>query len=201
MLTGGRLANVGIALGIVFGLVVTTSTFVHSFIITRDAAQFGKLYAEDLQNGSLGDALYRGLNPHQRKDKTPEQALKEFEAAKQKERMLMDQKLGPLMNLKKYLTGANGGHVHFVDIEDHGTEESGGQIIYYALALFEIEGSGGKGSPQKPQYALAIFKGLPKAKGRGYDWWVDDLRYPYQPKTFQVPDKPVDDGHGHAGGH
>jgi uncharacterized membrane protein (DUF485 family) len=197
MLTGRRLANAGIALGIIFGLVVTTYSSVQTFILTRDASQFGKRYAEVVEKGSLGDLLWYGLYPTARKDKTPDQALKEFENVKAKERMFMDQKIAPLQNLKKYLSSANGGHLHFVDIESHGIDHSGGQIVYYALALFEVEGSGGKDSPGTTQHALAIFKGMPKVKGRGYDWWVDDLKYPYKQKSYSLSDKPVDDGHGH----
>jgi Domain of unknown function (DUF4190) len=199
ILTGRGIANAGIALGITFGLVVSTYTLVQSFLLTRDAAHFGKQYAEVLQKGTFGDLLWYGLYPQARKDKTPEQALHEFETTKAKDRMLVDQKLGPLQNLRKHLTGANGGHLHFVDIESHDIDQSGGQIVYYALALYEVEGAAVQGSPASTQHALAIFKGIPKANGRGYDWWVDDLKYPYQRKSYKVVDKPIDDGHGHTG--
>ncbi len=197
MLTGRRLANAGIALGIIFGLVVTTYTSVQTFILTRDAAQFGKHYAEILQKGTFGDVLWYGLHPTAKKEKTPDKALEEYENTKAKDRMFMDQKIAPLQNLKKYLSGTSGGHLQFVDIESHGVDETGGQIVYYALALYEIEGSGSKDSASATQYALAIFKGVPKATGRGYDWWVDEMRYPYKPKSYALADKPVDDGHGH----
>ena len=124
MLTGRGMANAGIALGIIFGLVVTTYTSVQTFVLTRDASQFGERYAEVLQKGSFGDLLWYGLYPDTRKEKTPEQALQEFESTKAKERMLMDQKMAPLQGLKKHLTGANAGHLHFVDIESHGVDES-----------------------------------------------------------------------------
>ncbi len=199
ILTGRRLANGGICLGITFGLVVTTYTIVQSFLLTRDATQFGKHYAEVLQKGSFGDILWYGLYPDARKNKTPEQALHDFETTKSKDRMVMEQKIGPLQKLKKQLSATDGGHLHFVDIENHDIDQSGGQLVYYALALYEVEGSAVKGSPGPTQHALAIFKGIPKAKGRGYEWWVDDLRFPYEQKSFKVPDKPVDDGHGHAG--
>ena len=35
-------------------------------------------------------------------------------------------------------------------------------------------------------------------KGRHYEWWVDDVRFPYQPRSYSAAAKPVDDGHGHA---
>ncbi len=39
-------------------------------------------------------------------------------------------------------------------------------------------------------------------KGRHYEWYVENLVYPYKPSTYQATAKPIDDGHGHApGGH
>ena len=93
-----------------------------------------------------------------RKNKTPAEALQDYEQTKSKERMFMDQKIAPLQNLKKQLAATGGTHVHFVDIEHQGVDESGGQIVYFATALYEVEGPA-KGSPGTKQYALAIFKG------------------------------------------
>jgi hypothetical protein len=200
MLTGRGLANAGITLGLIFGLVVSTYTGVQSFILTQEAQRFGQVYAKVLTEGDFGDALWYGMYPDSRKDVTPADALKEYEQAKTKEKMFKDQKLAPLQGLKKRLAASSGTHLHFVDIEQQGVEDSGGTIYYYATALYEVEGSGAKGSSEAAQFALAIFKGLPK--GRHYDWWVDDVQFPYVRKTFVAPEKPVDDGHGHAsGGH
>jgi hypothetical protein len=195
MLTGRGLANAGIAFGLVFGLVVTTYTGVTSFILTREAQKFGEVYAKVLTDGGMGDILWYGIYPESRKDVTPADALKEYEQAKPKEKMFKDQKIAPLNSLKKRLAAESGTHLHFVDIEQQGVDESGGTIVYFATALYEVEGAGEKGAKQ---YALAIFKGVPK--GRHYDWWVDDVRFPYEQKTFAAPEKPVDDGHGHAQG-
>jgi hypothetical protein len=74
-------------------------------------------------------------------------------------------------------------------------ESHSSDISYYALALFEVEGPGTKEYPEKTQYALAIFKG--RSRGHHFEWWVDDLKYPYLPKTFVVAPKAADDGHGH----
>jgi hypothetical protein len=196
ILTGRRLANVGIALGLIFGLVVSTYTGVQSFVLTREAERFGQVYAKVLSEGNMGDAMWYGLYPDNRKNKTPAQALQEYEQAKTKERMFMDQKLAPLQGLKKRMAATSGTHLHFVDIEQQGVDESGAQVVYFATALYEVEGAHGTESPDAKQYALAIFKGFPK--GRHYDWWVDDVKFPYQRKTFEAPAKPVDDGHGHA---
>ena len=39
-----------------------------------------------------------------------------------------------------------------------------------------------RNSPSKTQYALAILKG--RQKGKQYEWWVDDVRFPYTPQEL-----------------
>jgi hypothetical protein len=196
MLTGNGLANTGIALGLVFGLVATTYSGVQGLVLTQAAAKFGREYAEAVQSADLGKMLWYTLPPDMRKDKTSAQALHEYESAKPKEKMMMEQKNAPMQSLRKRLAASKEDKFHFVDIESQGSDEQGRSLGYYATALFEVEGPGSKDFPQKHQYALAIFKG--RVQGRHYEWWVEDVRFPYQPRSFRAPDKPVDDGHGHA---
>jgi hypothetical protein len=197
MLTGRRLANAGIAMGLVFGLVSSTYTFVQSFVLNREARKFGQQYAEIFQTGSLGDILWHNLPPDSRKNKDSQQVLKEFESAKAKERMAVDQKIAPMQNLRKRLAASKDEHFHFVDIENQGQDESNPREIgYFATALFEVEGPGTKDFPEKQQYALALLKG--RMKGRHYEWWVEEVKFPYKPRSYQAPEKAVDDGHGHA---
>ena len=66
----------------------------------------------------------------------------------------------------------------------------------FAFALFEIHGPGSKDSPEQQQFALAILKALPK--GKQYEWWVEDVRFPYKPRRTWRPPSLADDGHGHA---
>lgn len=49
-------------------------------------------------------------------------------------------------------------------------------------------------------HAMAVVKGLVPEGKTAYEWWIDDVVYPYEPKTAALPEtqKPVDDGHGHA---
>jgi len=196
MLTGRRLANTGIVLGLVFGLVAFTYTTVQNLVLGWEAQKFGQSYAEVLKKGSLGDVLWHGIHPEQRKTKSPQDVLKEYETAQTKDRMMVDQRSGPILRLRKRLAASDDEHMHFVDIESQGMDESHGDAInYYALARFEVEGPGNKEFPEKQQYALAIFKGRPK--GRHYEWWVEDVKFPYQPKSYVVTKKPADDGHGH----
>jgi hypothetical protein len=197
ILTGRRLANAGIATGLIFGLVAFTYTSVQGFILKREAARFGREYAEKFQNGTLGDLLWLSIHPETRKSKTPDDAVKEYEATKTKERMMVDQKMAPLHSLRKRLASTKDQQFHFVDIENQGMDETRSSSIgYFATAIFEVEGSTSKEFPEAKQYALAIFKGM--QKGRHYEWWVEDVHFPYQPRSYVAPQKPVDDGHDHG---
>jgi hypothetical protein len=33
-----------------------------------------------------------------------------------------------------------------------------------------------------------------------YDWWVQQFVFPYTPRSYVAPEKPVVDEHGHEGG-
>jgi hypothetical protein len=196
MLTGGSLAKAGITMGLVFGLASGTYTGVQSFVRTRAAENFARKYAELLKSAPEGDILWYNLHPLQRKDKSPAQVLKEFESAKSKEKMMAESKTGPLRDLRKRL-GSKDEEVRFVKIRDVGQDESrGAEVNIYAVAVFEIEGPGTKQFPEKHEYAAAVLKGT--TKGRHYDWWVDDLRYPYKLEAIAPAVQHTDDGHGHA---
>ncbi len=199
ILTGRGLASAGIALGIAFGLASFTFTTVQKFIWNRQAHQFALKYAEIIKSPSLGDVLWYNARPEVRKDKTGAQILEQFESNRPKQQRMMDQKTGAtaeLTMLRNRLAASNHETVRFVKIEDVGADTTQRDFQIYAFGLYEIEGPGSKDFPEKHQYALAIFKAKPS--GRSYEWWTEGIRYPYTPKTYVAPDKPVDDGHGHA---
>jgi hypothetical protein len=197
MLTGHGLATSGIALGLVFGLGCGTYTTVQTFTRTRLAERFAKRYATALQTSPLADVLTMHLHPSARKDQSGEQLQKQIETSSAKEKMMVEQRYGSLLSLRKRLEASKDEHIEFVKIESVGEDESrGADIPIYALSLFEVHGPGSKNFPEKQQYALAIIKGL--LKGKQYDWWVDEIRFPYAPRTFVAPVAAPDDGHGHA---
>jgi hypothetical protein len=197
MVTGGGLANTGIALGLVFGLATATYTMVQSYVRTSQAEKFGRRYAEVLGSPGLAEFLEFNLHPDARKDEHKDEFLKKFESAQPKEKMMLETKYGQLLALRKRLRSSKDQHVEFVRIEAVGEDEGqGGEIPIYAFALYEVHGPGSTDFPDKQQYALAILKG--RLKGKQYDWWVDDVKFPYTPQTYVPAAKAVDDGHGHA---
>ncbi len=198
VLTGAGLANAGIALGLSFGLIAGTISSVQTYVIKREASKFALKYIDILKAPTMGEVLLYNLNPLQRKDRTTAQMVQEFEAAKTRERMAMEQKMGPVLRLRARLTSSAEQKIRFVDIEDTGIDDGrSSEITYYALALFEITGPPTKDSPETQQNALVVLKG--QIMGRKYEWWADDIAFPYKPKSFVPAAKPSDDdGHGHA---
>jgi hypothetical protein len=196
MLTGARVANVGIALGMIFGLTSATVATVQSVVRTQAAERFAKKYAETLKESTEGTALWYNLHPSQRSSKTPMEMMQEFQSAKGKERFSLNQKMGGLMKLRARLGASPSNDVRFVRIERVGEDDThGGELDIFATALFGVHGPEAAGSTEKEEFALAIMKARPK--GRQYEWWIDNLIFPYAPESFVAPEKPVGDGHAH----
>ncbi len=192
ILTGRRLAQTGAALGLIFGLSVFTVSSVQGFIRTRNAESFAKYYGEVLKTGDMAHLLWLEIPPVQRKSVSAEEVEKKAHTTKKKEAAMYEMRTASLRNLKKRLSSKDQ-ELHFVRIEAEGLEG----ITQVALALFEVHGPESTDFPNKEEYALATLKGTTEG-GNGYEWWVDEIHYPYKPATAALPEKPVDDGHGHA---
>src|SRR5262249_2585833 len=117
MLTGRGLASAGIAMGLVFGLSSATIASVQTYVRTREAKNFDKKLAAILKAPKSGEAMWWSLYPDMRKDKTPTEYLHEYESAQGKERMAREQKLEPLIRLRRRLTASKEEDIHFLKIE------------------------------------------------------------------------------------
>jgi hypothetical protein len=194
VLTGRRFAHAGIVLGLVFGLGSFTAARVQDYLRSSSATRFAKRYVEILKNEPMENGLWYRRPPDGRKGKTPAQLLGELKAAA-KDPQMVKMETGVFEQIKDRLAGAPGEDIHFERIETHGYEG----LDEYAAILLELHGPGSKHYPDKQQYALLVVKARP-AKGK-YDWWVSELRFPYQPSTYKPAPKQVDDGHGHGHSH
>ncbi|MFO0889565.1 MAG: DUF4190 domain-containing protein [Isosphaeraceae bacterium] len=193
LLTGRGLAQAGVAMGLIFGLAVFTVSTVQGFIRVRNAASFAQHYASLYKSGGLGEILWWGLPPTQRTSVTPEEVLAKAQSGNRQESQAYEMRTSGLRNLKKRLDSSKEQDIHFLKIEREGTEG----VTPVALALFEVHGPATKDFPSPEEYALAYLKGISKGSS-GYDWWVDELVYPYKPQSAAVKEAAVDDGHGHA---
>jgi len=192
MLTGRGLARAGIAMGLIFGLSIATITTVQDYLIKREAGLFAARYATMLKESPLADLYFVGLAPSVRATTTPQENLSRMAAARE-DAAIDEMRFGPLKKLNEFLKAAPEHTISFVEIEGIGSED----LTPVALAVYKVEDAGDK--DHEPEFAMAVLKGtIPEGK-RGYEWWIDDVRYPYQPQSYVAPTKPTgDDGHGHA---
>ena len=192
--TGKGIAQAGIALGLIFGLTAVTISTVQSLLTLTQARSYAATYEKVLKGGSFDEIMWHGQHPKYREGKTPEALVTEMRSQPKMAEMF-DSKFMPqrMLALKCAKPGVE---MHFKKIETHG--EDGMDV--FGTALFEIDNPKAAEPAEREEYALTVMKGVKNASGR-YDWYVDELIYPYKPSTFAKADKPVDDGHGHGGEH
>jgi len=207
VLTGGTLARAGVGLGLVFGLSIFTVTTVQDFLTGRRASAFAVEYARMLKDRPLADLYWIGLHPSTRAATTPEENLKQMETG-QEAAAMAEMKYAGLRQLSADLKASEKNTIVFDGIETMGKED----LTVVAIARFDVhvaelparreEGEEHEHRDDRAvpidAHAMAVIKGAVPEGKRGYEWWVDDVTYPYQPKTAGLPEKAVDDGHGHA---
>jgi hypothetical protein len=190
VLTGRGLAQAGMGLGLVFGLAAVTTAAVQDGILSMEARKFARVYETVLQKGSLEEALWFEQHPEVRSGKTPEQIASEIRQSS-RSRLPLEMEKAALVNLRSKIHDQSA-TVHFDKLERHGKDG----LNVYAAALYELDPAAAKPLPPEERYAMVFMKGT--VRNRRYEWWVEQVNYPYQPSTFQPPVAKPDDGHGHA---
>lgn len=193
MLTGRGLAQAGAALGLIFGLGVFTMSTVQGLVRSRNAASFARYYGEVAKNRTLADMMWLGVPPGSRASLSPAEVMEKMTTSQKKDAAMMEMKTSPIRNLKRRLDSSKDQEIHFAKLEKEGTEG----LTSVALALFELHGPPTSDFPATEEYALVFLKGTSQG-GKGYEWWADEVTYPYKPQTADLPEKAVDDGHGHG---
>ncbi len=103
---------------------------------------------------------------------------------------MVEQRTGPVRSLRRRLKSSNDQDLRFVKIQSVGQDDSrGADNTIYAVAVFEVEGAKSKEFPETHQYAAAVFKG--NQKGRHYEWWVEDLKFPYNSESIAPSARPT----------
>jgi hypothetical protein len=192
ILTGRKLAQTGVALGLIFGLGIFTVSTVQAMVRSHSAASFARYYAEVAKSASLPELMLLGVPPSQRSSVSAEDLMKRLEISKRKD-PTVELKFKPIRTLKKRLDSSKDQEIHFVKLEKEGRE----RLTHIALALFKIHGPETNEFPQKEEFALVRLHGSSEV-GKGYEWWVDEVSYPYKPSTATIPEKSGGDGHGHV---
>jgi hypothetical protein len=191
VLTGLNLAQAAIALGLVFGLSAITTATVQSIVRKVNATRFAKHMVDDiLKTKSIADAVWYTVPLAYREGKTASEVYKEVK--EQSRGPGLDNKVGPIENLKKRLGSGKDQDVHFVKIEAIGAED----LDTVAAALLEVHGPPTADFPNEEEHALMVMRG--RSMNGQFRWVIESFVYPYKPDTYVAPQKPVDDGHGHA---
>ncbi len=188
VLTGTRLAQIGIAMGLIFSLSALTIGFVQGLKIKQSAAIFSREYAEVLKKGDLANSLWFRLDPEGRKHTDPQKYLLEIQSSSASNPDVIEMYLGGLQRLEQ----ATGGKadIHYLQMESHGLDG----ITPYAFAAFEVHGKNAEGKEQE-SFALVELRSPPDSAS--YDWYVKEFVYPYELKSHALKAKPIDDGHNH----
>ncbi len=170
-LTGERMANVGIALGLLFSLTALTVDFVHSWIIRREATKFAHSYVEALRSGSLEQVLYLHAFPSYRKEKTPAENLAELHKNEDKPGMF-DMETRENRAMLERLKSTPGQKVSLGRVLR--TVPDG--LDAYGEILLVFEGPKSEDFPAETQYAMVQIRGFPE--GRTYGWKASTIRFP-----------------------
>lgn len=192
ILTGRGIAQAGIAMGLIFGLGTLTIQFVQHQLQKSQAAAFGKELASILKKGTLDDIVYYKQHPASRRDKSPAEMRAEVNKS-MRDPQMFEMEFATYRTIKDRIDGKEG-DVHFERVEEAGDYD----LDNYATILLEVHGAETKEHPNKEEFALVFAKSTRDQKTGKYEWWIEQVKYPYTPNTFVAPSKPVDDGHGHA---
>jgi hypothetical protein len=195
MLTGSGLANVGIALGLVFSLSATTFATTRWLQVRQSASAFAEGYAKLLDSNDMATAAWYRIPPAQRdkdRQKQYQQMVKETDI-ETKQRML-----GDIMAVQTRATKPDA-KVEFVRLEAAGYDG----VTPYAIALFHViggeephaEGEKGHVHDDSEDYLMAEMRSDPSQKG--FAWYMKEIAYPYKPASYTPAPKPVSDGHNH----
>jgi hypothetical protein len=174
VLTGEKLANVGIGLGLMFSLSALTLGFVQDRIVLYEASKFGRIFNEILQKGSTDDALFMKLPPAARKGKKAEVAVKEM-VAQSRNPLERDQQQKSIQDVKARLNASADQVIDFDGVIQHSVNG----LTIYAFGRYKLHGPPTKNYPNETQYALVKFQGV--SEGSVYNWYVEEVTFPFTP--------------------
>jgi hypothetical protein len=190
VLTGRRLAQAGVGLGLIFGLTSVSIATVQGMIRKNQAQAHAKEYLDHVKKDTIEQLMWLNQPPTARANSTPEaiaERLRKNDESKQR----FEMEFAGVRALQAAVHEP-GAEIHYEGIETHG--EDG--LSPFAGALFEIHNDQAKKAENKERHAFVLMKAAKNPKNQ-YEWYVESVQFPYKKKSFALPDKPVDDGHGH----
>lgn len=192
VLTGRKLARIGIAVSLLSIISAVTTSTVTDLIVRRQATQFANQYIRTLKEGSLDDVIFYSVPLSMRQGKTPQATVATARETLDPE--VFQEVFGGPLQVKERLTAAPNEQVRFVRIEKALIED----MLPHVTILVEFTKPGDQDLPDTQRYALLDLMGADMAATH---WRVKTIVHPYTPDSFVIQPKPVDDGHGHGHAH
>jgi hypothetical protein len=174
--TGEKLANLGIALSILFTLCPLTIHVVQSLMNHREGRKFAEFYVATAEKGTIEELIYLQSPPSSRVDKTPTEIAKEMRQTSDRKMSEFEMMNGGLIAFKKRVPGNTPVKLELVRIQ--GEQVVG--LTYHAAALIKINGGANEEHPKDPDYAFAVFQCNLDSPKR--EWTVSRLDYPARVK-------------------
>ncbi len=178
LLTGARLANFGISVGLICGLSSSTIQGVQWWTIGSQSMNFARLYVEKLallkdstDDQALAEVFYFQYPAEGRAGKTPSDIFAEIGNAAENQEIFNDPRYVVVQEIKRRLNSSPDQTVKLGRILERGRFK-GVPIVYISL---EFEGSPSKGIPEKERGLLTL-RGI--LGGGPNDWYVSEVRYP-----------------------
>jgi hypothetical protein len=188
LLTGKGMAQVGIALGLVFSVSAATISETQSLKIRQSAMNFSRQYTRILNSSNLAQATWYRLPYASRKVQTAEEFLSEITKQSARDPMMGETYTGPIKAIQRRVQ-EQGWSIRLLELERYGYD----RLTPFAFACLELTPpAGSKGNAT--EHALLELRSDEHA--RALNWHVQEMVYPYTPKSHQLKVK-IDDGHNH----
>lgn len=188
LMTGARLANLGILLGLIFGLSATTVTVIRTTLIGRQATQFAGVFAKSLEDGNFAEAIYWQMQPYFREGKSPAEAVQVMQQ-QLSEDFETDTRVESARKVMHRLKDP-GQYLHILGIEAKGFDG----LNPFAYIILHLHGSP---SDEWPADEYAMIEVRNDKRGGTNEWWVDSFNYPYEVGSAA---QQVQAAHTHADG-
>jgi hypothetical protein len=192
LFTGRSFALAGIVLALVFGTFSTTWTVADYLKLQGEIRQFSQKCIDTINTRNVPDILWWRMDPERRRGLTPAQAVERMKEAMPDEGN-QQRMVGEVGVLTKQLAKYDG-KVEFLRLEEYGSRD----LAPFAVVVLKVDLPGYQSKDEGEKYAILLVNKDPKATSN--PWWIQYIGYPYQPKSFVVPSKPLDDGHNHGDG-
>jgi hypothetical protein len=192
ILTGRKLAQAGIGLGLAFALSSLTIGGVQDFLLSRKARAAAQRFGKVLKEQTVADAIWWKSPPSMRKSTSPEDLVTSMKQ-QMRDPSEYEGRIASITATMNRLKEDASSKIEVVSIERQGYEG----LVPYAHALLKIAPPSHDGHVEE-DYALVQMKADPN--GGANDWWVEEIVFPYKPGSMKEVVKSIEASHGHGGG-